>query len=60
MLPGRRDAFVIAPLNAHRRRPVFLMSKFFGQLRILQHALQNPRHPFVVSRERRIVSYPGY
>src|SRR5581483_7347828 len=50
---------VIAPLLAHRTRPSRRSSIPLGQMRILKHPLEYPRHRFIRPGKRRIVRDSG-
>src|SRR5260370_41950368 len=57
MMARRGDAFVTAPLLAHRLRPSVTGSVLLGQVRILEHAFENPRHGFVAAGQWRVMRY---
>src|SRR5580698_592640 len=57
MLARCGNALVIAPFGTHARGPALDVSIFFSQTRILEHALENPAHHFVLAGKWRVVSY---
>jgi len=53
----RRGALVVAPLGAHGLGPAGRALERLRQLRILQHAFQDPRHALVWAGEGWVVRY---